>query len=169
MLNAMRTPTAVVTGGTSGIGYHTALGLARSGHRVIVTGRDVGRAQDAAERISAETGAETDYATADLALREGVDVLARDLLGRLDRLDVLVNNAGVLAPERHTTSDGVELNFAVNVAAPVRLTRALLPVLRAAAPARVVNVTGGMPTGGLDVDDLQAERRFRPMASYTRS
>jgi NAD(P)-dependent dehydrogenase (short-subunit alcohol dehydrogenase family) len=80
---------------------------------------------------------------------------------------VLINNAGLLESKRRNTSDGVEANFAVNVVAPYLLTLELLPLLKASAPSRVVNVTGGMPLGKIDTDNLQAEKSFLGLVSYS--
>lgn len=157
----------VITGGTGGIGYHTAVGIAKTGARVVVTGRNRERGEAAVEAIKAESGnANVELAIGDLAEQAGLHALADELLERFDRIDVLINNAGLLAQERWETSDGVEGHFAVNVLAPHLLTQRLLPALEAARPARVVNVTGGPKSGKVDIDNLQAEKGFSTMSSY---
>ena len=162
--------TIVVTGGTGGIGEHTATTLSSQGHRVVVTGRDAARGAQALARIRANSGNdEVHLALADMADLAAVDALADEVRERFDAVDVLVNNAGVVSHERTTTVDGIEEDFAVNVVAPWRLTTRLLPSLRAAAPARVVNLTGGSPRGTLQVDDLQAEQAFTGLTTYTSS
>jgi len=88
---------------------------------------------------------------------------------RADRIDVLVNNAGNLGNEPQTSADGLEMHFAVNVLAPWRLTRALLPALQAADNARVLNVTGGDKPAAIDVDNLEAEKGFRGLTTYQHS
>ena len=159
--------TVVITGGTGGIGFQTAKGLATKGYEVVVTGRDAERSRAAVERISSESGnSSVHLALGDLSSLAGIEALADDLRDRFRKIDVLINNAGVHAHERVLTVDGFELNFAVNVVAPYRLTKALLPALRASDEARVVNLTGGLPFGGLDVENLQAEKGFRGLLSY---
>lgn len=159
----LRGRTALVTGGTGGIGKETARGLARLGARVIVVGRDPARAGAAARELGAD-GAPVTALTADLTRLDGVRALADRVAGAADRLDVLVNNLGGMAPRRTLTPDGVESTFAANVLAPYALTCLLLPRLRAAATpdaaARVVNLSGGIPGGPLDPANLQAEKTF---------
>lgn len=163
-------PTIVITGSTGGIGLHTAIGVAKTGARVVVTGRNRARGEAAVARIRAEAdNPHIDLAIADLSTLAGVHALADDLTARLDRIDVLINNAGLLAPERTVNDDGFERNFAVNVVAPYALTQALAPLLEAAKPARVINVTGGLPFDALDPDNLQAESDFIALPSYSRS
>ncbi|MEM6927006.1 MAG: SDR family NAD(P)-dependent oxidoreductase [Myxococcota bacterium] len=162
--------TIVVTGGTGGIGLHTAIGVARSGARVVVTGRDATRGEEAVLRIRQESGSQhVELALGDLSDASGVEALAATLNERLDRIDVLVNNAGFLAQERTENADGVEIDFAVNVLAPWRLTHGVLPLLRAAAPSRVLLITGGNPSGKFDGSDLQARDGFVALTTYDRS
>ncbi|MEM9452643.1 MAG: SDR family NAD(P)-dependent oxidoreductase [Myxococcota bacterium] len=166
----MMTSTSVITGGTAGIGLQTATTLAQQGWRVVVTGRDARRGAEAVAEIRRQSGhEEVHFAPGDLASASETLALAADLQRRFPRIDVLINNAGVLADDRRTTEDGVELHFAVNVVAPYRLTLALLPSLEAAGSARVVNVTGGAPIGGVDLGDLQAERGYRGLGTYSHS
>ncbi|MEW2353648.1 SDR family NAD(P)-dependent oxidoreductase [Spirillospora sp. NPDC029432] len=155
----MRGRTVLVTGGTGGIGKETARGLAAMGARVILVGRDRGRA-DAAARELGRDGAEVSAFTADLSRLDGLRALAAEVGARHDRLDVLVNNLGGMSSPRTLTGDGVERTFAANVLAPYALTCLLLPLLRAAPAARVVNLTGGMPGGRIDPANLQGERRY---------
>jgi NAD(P)-dependent dehydrogenase (short-subunit alcohol dehydrogenase family) len=160
--------TIVITGGTGGIGQHTAIGLARAGTRIVVTGRDAERGAAAVDHIRAESGHDAvELVTGDLSTRAGVHALADALLERVDRIDVLVNNAGMMAQERIVNDDGYELDFAVNVVAPYELTQRLKPALKAGAPARVLNLTGGKASGPFDPSDLQSERSFVPLVNYT--
>ncbi|MEO1038673.1 MAG: SDR family NAD(P)-dependent oxidoreductase [Pseudomonadota bacterium] len=133
--------TAVITGGTGGIGLETALGLAAKGWRIIVTGRDAERASDATQELLQAGAIEAVSLTADLAKQSEVVRLASQLTALAPKLDVLVNNAGALPGERKLTQDGVELALAVNHVAPWLLTNALLPSLKAAGHARVVIVS----------------------------
>ncbi|MFV2178253.1 SDR family NAD(P)-dependent oxidoreductase [Actinomadura sp. LOL_016] len=148
--------TVLVTGSTGGIGKETARGLAAMGARVLLVGRDRDRA-DAAAR---ELGPAATAFTADLSSLAGLRALAAEVSARHDRLDVLVNNLGGMTAPRTLTADGVETTFAANVLAPYALTCLLLPLLRAAPAARVVNLTGGIPGGPLDPANLQGERRY---------
>lgn len=156
--------TALVTGSTSGIGKETARGLARLGARVLLVGRDAGRATAAAEELKRDTGNDEIVAfTADITRQHDLHRLAEQVLSRFDVLDVLINNAAANQARRTMTEDGVEVTFAANILAPFLLTRLLTPALRAAAPGRVVNLTGGIPKGRIDVANLQGERRFAGM------
>lgn len=161
--------TIVITGGTGGIGLQSALGLARTGARVVITGRNRERGEAARARIAEETKSEVELVIGDVSSIAGIDALADELLRRFDRIDVLVNNAGYLGNEHATSADGLEMHFAVNVFAAWRLTHALLPALRASGAARVLNVTGGDDPAAVDVDDLQAEKGFRGLMTYTHS
>lgn len=160
----------VITGGTGGIGYQSALGVARTGARVVVTGRNRERGEDAVRRLIEESGNDAvELAVGDVSSKAGVDALAADLLGRFEHIDVLVNNAGYLGSEPSQSEDGLEMHFAVNVFAPRRLALALLPALQAAGSARVINVTGGDKPARVDADNLQAEKGFKGLVTYTHS
>ncbi|MEV5501337.1 SDR family NAD(P)-dependent oxidoreductase [Nonomuraea fuscirosea] len=153
---------ALITGGTGGIGMETARELARRGASVVLAGRDPRRAAQAVREIGDSAGHDrVDAVTADVTALDGLRHLAAAVAGRYDRLDVLVNNVGVNPPGRRLTPDGVELMFAAHVLAPYALTRLLLPLLRRAPAARVVNLTGGIPGGPIDHGNLQGERRLR--------
>ena len=136
----MKGTVCVVTGATSGIGKATATALARLGATVVLVGRDRGRTEAAAAEIAPVSASPPRAEVADLASLEQV----RGLAGRLDgleRIDVLINNAGLVLGERRITPDGLEHVFALNHLAPFLLTGLLLPRLTASAPARVVTVT----------------------------
>ncbi|MEV4094432.1 SDR family NAD(P)-dependent oxidoreductase [Streptosporangium saharense] len=151
----MRGKTVLVTGSTGGIGRETARGLAARGARVILVGRDPVRARRAADELGAG-GGQVEALVADMTRLRGVATLAARVAERCDRLDVLVNNVGANPPRRTLTEDGVETTFAAHVLAPFTLTRLLLPLL----VGRVVNITGGIPGGPIELDNLQAERRY---------
>ncbi|MBI1757617.1 MAG: SDR family NAD(P)-dependent oxidoreductase [Actinobacteria bacterium] len=162
---------ALVTGATDGIGRATALGLARLGMRVVVVGRDRGRGEAVLADIAREgSGPAADLLLADLASLADVRRLAGEVLGRYQRLDVLINNAGVLLSRREETPDGLERMFAVNYLAPFLLTNLLRPLLERSAPARVINVTSlAQRSAKIDFEDLQAARGFRSMRVYGQS
>jgi retinol dehydrogenase 14 len=151
----------VVTGASSGIGAAAAVELAERGATVVPVGRDRARLEEVAAQVGGEP-VQTDFAS--LA---GVRRLAEELLDRHPRIDVLVNNAGLVARRRTLTEDGYEMTFAVNHLAPFLLTNLLLERLRTSAPARVVTTSSGAHGGGrLDFDDLQGERSWSMMRAY---
>lgn len=149
--------TVLVTGSTGGIGKETARALAAMGAHVLLVGRDRGRADGAARELG--DGAAVSAFTADLSRQAGLRALAAEVSARHDRLDVLINNFGGMTASRTLTDDGVETTFAANVLAPYTLTCLLMPLLRAAPAARVVNLTGGIPGGPIDPANLEAEKR----------
>ncbi|WP_239470098.1 SDR family oxidoreductase [Archangium violaceum] len=151
----------LVTGATSGIGLETARALARQGATVVLSGRDPGRGEAAlAEVRRTVPDAKLDLMLADLTSLGSVRKLAQGFQARYSRLDVLLNNAGLMLDRRKVTPDGFEATFATNHLAHFLLTHLLLDVLKASGPARVVNVASeGHRMGSLDfLDDLQAER-----------
>src|SRR5919201_2890892 len=147
---------AVVTGASSGIGLHTALGLARSGLRVGVAGRDRARTEQARRWVLERSGSDrVDMALADFSRLAEVRRLADEILTGYDRLDVLVNNAGLFSPKYRLSADGYELTFAVNHLAPFLLTNLLLERLKASAPARIITVASEAHRGQrIDIGDL---------------
>lgn len=158
----------VITGGTGGIGIHTAIGVAKTGARVIVTGRNAERGAEAVARIQEASGNDqVELVTGDVSTRAGVHALGDALLAATDRIDVLINNAGLMAQERKVNDDGFELDFAVNVVAPYELIERVKPALKAASPSRVLNLTGGKASGPFDPSDLQSEKGFVPLPNYT--
>jgi len=171
---------ALVTGASAGIGFETALGLARAGFRVVMAGRDATRTErardDVAKRLAAERRdtAFVETALADFASLASVRSLAETILNRHDRLDVLVNNAGIIAPRYQRSQDGYELTIAVNHLAPFLLTNLLLDRLRASAaapaPARIVNVASQAHRGArLDLATWMDPAGWTPLQAYGRS
>jgi NAD(P)-dependent dehydrogenase (short-subunit alcohol dehydrogenase family) len=163
--------TAVVTG-ARGIGYEVGRSLARAGVRVIFGVRNLELGDEAAISIRAEyEDADVTCELVDLADLKSVTAFGERMRARYDRLDVLVNNAGVVMPlERQTTADGFELHFGTNHLGHFALASALLPLLRAADAPRVV-VVGSLAhrRADIDFDDLQAERSYRRMKAYAQS
>src|SRR5215472_6915742 len=165
----MKGKVCVVTGASSGIGKATATALARLGATVVLVGRDRGRTEAAAAGIGPVSGSPPRAEIADLASLEQVRGLAERLAG-LERIDVLVNNAGLVLGERRVTADGLEHVFALNHLAPFLLTNLLLPKLTASAPARVVTVTSDAHSAArLDLSDLNLERGWDSWRSYANS
>lgn len=166
------TRTILVTGSTDGIGKATAKALARQGHRVLVHGRDPEKGRAVLREIGKETGGATlDLFTADLSSLKGIRSLAASVTERYDRLDVLINNAGVYLPGRVLTGDGLEVTFAVNLVAPFLLSHHLMPLLTVGAPARIVNVASSahFDAGTMDWDNLQGEKQYDGWGAYSRS
>ena len=162
--------TVLVTGGSAGIGRATALALAAMGAHLAIAGRDRGRAEDAAREVRAAGAAQVDVFAADLSSQSQVRRLASEVLQRLSRIDVLVNNAGGYWNTRHVTADGLERTFAVNHLAPFLLTSLLLGRLKQSAPARVVTVSSNVQAlGRIDFEDLQAERSYSGARAYNQS
>ena len=154
--------TIVVTGATNGIGYHTARELARAGAAVVLAVRDTARGEEAREQTGAVAVVRLDLA--DLA---SVRAAASELRERWPRLDVLVNNAGVMAPPRSDTPDGFELQMATNHLGPFALTGLLLDSLR---DGSVVTVASGAHRGArIDFDDLQSERGYQAFRVYSQT
>lgn len=159
---------AVVTGANSGLGYHTALQLARHGASVVLACRSAERGRAALDRMSAAAPG-SDIALDSLDLADLSSVRAFAARHGDGPLDILVNNAGVMAIPHRTTADGFEMQFGTNHLGHFALTGLLLPALRAAS-ARVVTVTSGFAwTGRLDFGDLQGERRYRKWAAYSQA
>jgi len=162
--------TVLITGATSGIGRATALGLARMGAHLAITGRDRGRTEDAAREIRAAGGGEVDVLVADLSSQSEVRRLAEEVLHSLSRIDVLINNVGGYWDTRHVTVDGLERTFALNHLAPFLLTNLLLDKLKQSAPARVVMVSSNAHAAGrIDFGDLQGERSYSGARAYSQS
>jgi NAD(P)-dependent dehydrogenase (short-subunit alcohol dehydrogenase family) len=162
---------ALVTGANSGIGLVTARELARHGAEVVLACRDLGRGEQAAARIREVVPAgQLQVEQLDLASLAGVRAFAERLAERHDRLDLLVNNAGVMATPRRLTVDGFESQLATNHLGHFALTGLLLGRLLAASQPRVVTVSSiAHRTGRIDFDDLQSERRYNNWRAYGQS
>ena len=172
-MSDMTGQTVVVTGGNSGIGFETAAELAAMGARVLVTARNADRGRAAVAEIADRTpGAQVQLVVFDLADLSSVRRGAAEILEQAPRLDVLVNNAGLVLSERRVTVDGYEATFATNHLGPFLLTNLLLDRMRASAPARIVNVASTAHNSarkGMPFDDLQSEGRYRAMRVYGQS
>ena len=163
--------TAVVTGANSGLGFHTALELARHGADVVMASRDTGRGQDALERVRAEVpDVNATVAIVDLADLSSVRSFAAGLLDGGAPIDVLVNNAGVMALPRRQTADGFEMQFGTNHLGHFALTGLLLPALLVRPGTRVVTVSSGVAQAGrIHLDDLQGDHRYWRWGAYAQS
>ncbi|NWJ96509.1 MAG: SDR family NAD(P)-dependent oxidoreductase [Chloroflexi bacterium] len=164
----MKERVVLITGGTGGIGKQTALALAKLGAQVIVTGRNQASGETAVNELKQISGnPQIDLLLADLSTQAGNRSLAKQFKQRYKRLDVLINNAGLAASQRQLTEDDVESDFAVNVLTPFLLTHLLMDYLKASPSARVVNLAGGTADGYIDLDNLQAERSFTGLNTYS--
>ncbi|HEU5156568.1 MAG TPA: oxidoreductase [Streptosporangiaceae bacterium] len=160
---------AIVTGANSGIGYHTALGLAARGATVILACRDAERGAAALARLR-ESEPDADVSLGSLDLADLASVRAFAAAQRGAPLHILVNNAGVMAVPKRTTPDGFESQFGINHLGHFALTGLLLPSLLEAGTARVVTVTSMLAWGGrIRFDDLHGERRYRRWSAYAQA
>jgi NAD(P)-dependent dehydrogenase (short-subunit alcohol dehydrogenase family) len=165
----MQGKTCLITGANSGIGKATALGLAQAGAKLILVCRDQAKGAAVQSEIIAATGnKQVDVLLAELASQASIRQLAAEVIAKYDRLDVLINNAGVSPSQRVVTEDSLEATFAVNYMAPYLLTTLLLDKLKASAPARIVNVASSA-VSPLDFNDLQSEKEYKALAVYARS
>lgn len=160
--------TCVVTGGNSGIGRATAVGLASRGARTLIVSRDRSKGEAAVAHIREASGRDAvELIVGDLGTTATTRALAAEILARCPQLHVLVNNAGLWMTERVVNEDALETTFAVNHLGPFLLTNLLLDRLKASAPARIVNVSSqGHRMGEIDFDDLQAEKSFGKIQAY---
>ena len=170
----MNGKTVLITGANTGIGKETAVGLADMGATVVLACRNRAKAEAAAEEVRSRSGNDdVQLVDLDLADLDSVRACADEVLQRFDRLDVLINNAGLELGKRTTTKQGFETTFGVNHLGHFLLTNRLLDRLRASAPARIVNLSSvghHFARGGLPWDDLQWETsRYRASGAYCAS
>jgi NAD(P)-dependent dehydrogenase (short-subunit alcohol dehydrogenase family) len=166
---SMQGKICMVTGANSGIGKATALALAQMGATVVMVCRDRARGEEARSEITTQSrNTAVDLLQADLSSQQSIRQLVEHFQQHYTHLHVLINNAGAAFPgRRRETVDGMEMTFAVNYLAPFLLTNLLLDVLKASAPARIVNVSSDAQASGyIQMDDLQAEKLYRPMRTY---
>lgn len=156
--------TILITGATSGLGRAVATELSAQGHTILVHGRDAGRTDDLARALPSPARPHI----ADLARLEDVRRLAAEVKGNEDRLDVLINNAGVATKDRELSADGIELTLAVNHLSHFVLTGRLLSLLQRTDHSRIVNVAS-IAQAPIDWRDPQLERRFDGFRAYAQS
>lgn len=160
----------LITGGNSGIGLVAAGELARAGHEVVLASRDTDKTQRALAEINAVAATPAVNLPVDLASLASVRALAERFLADHDRLDVLVNNAGLFPTRQQFTADGFEMQFGVNHLSHFLLTHLLLDRLRASAPARVVNVSSKLHAKGqIDFDAFRGMAKYDAQAAYAQS
>ena len=161
----------LVTGGNSGIGKESALGLARLNATVVIVSRDKGKGEAAVSEIRMKSGNENvDLLVADLSSMQSVRNLARAFLEKYSSLHVLVNNAGIYLPKRIVTVDGYETVFATNHLSHFLLTNLLLDRIKSSAPSRIINITSDAHKGSeIDFEDLMGEKKFSAFKAYGQS
>jgi NAD(P)-dependent dehydrogenase (short-subunit alcohol dehydrogenase family) len=163
---------AVVTGANTGLGLETAKVLAARGATVVLAVRDAAKGAAAARAVSAAaTGAEVTVQSLDLSSLDSVRAAAAELLDRWERIDLLINNAGVMWTPKGTTADGFELQFGTNHLGHFALTGLLVDRLRETEGSRIVTVSsvGHRLRADIHFDDLQWERRYDRIAAYGQS
>ncbi len=163
----MNNKVSLVTGANGGMGKAIATELARQGATVVLVSRNRRKGEEAQAEIAAATGNPSlDLLVADLSSQQAVRQLAKEFQQRYSHLHVLVNNAGAHIQQRQVSVDGIEMNLAVNHLAGFLLTNLLVDIMRASAPARVVNVASNSMTRSINLDDLQSEQTFEPWEAY---
>jgi NAD(P)-dependent dehydrogenase (short-subunit alcohol dehydrogenase family) len=164
--------TALVTGSTDGVGRYVATKLAADGAKVLIHGRDKARGQALADEIRRHGKGEVVFYQADLSSLAGTRQLAEAVLADHRRLDLFISNAGIGSqnegPQRQTSADGYELRFAVNYLSGFLLAHLLLPLLKASAPSRIVNVAS-LGQHPIDFDDVMITKNYSGGRAYSQS
>ncbi|WBL81666.1 SDR family NAD(P)-dependent oxidoreductase [Bradyrhizobium xenonodulans] len=168
----MNGKTILVTGSTDGVGRYVARRLAEDGARVLIHGRNAARAKVLSDEIAKAGGAAPTFYQADLSSMAGTRALADAVKRDHQRIDVLISNAGIGSqndgPERQVSADGHELRFAVNYLSGFLLAHLLLPLLKAAAPSRIVNVAS-LGQHPIDFDDVMITKGYSGSRAYAQS
>ena len=163
--------TCIVTGANSGIGKATALQLAKMGSRLVMVCRDHKKGEEARQEIMAESQNDNvELMLADMSSQDSIRRMASDFQNTHEKLELLINNAGVYLTKRQVTLDGLEATLATNLLGPFLLTNLLLGVLKSSAPSRIVNVSSDAHNGiRMNFDDLQGEQKFSGWQAYGQS
>jgi NAD(P)-dependent dehydrogenase (short-subunit alcohol dehydrogenase family) len=172
MANERQNKVVMVTGATNGIGFESAKALAAMGATVVGVGRNPQKCADSAAAITRSTGnANVEFLVADLSIQAQVRQAAEEFKRKYDRLDVLLNNAGGYFARREVSADGIEMTWALNHLNYFLLTDQLLDVLKASAPARIVNVSSGAHamTRGINFADVEYQTGYSGWTVYSQS
>jgi len=165
--NNLKNPIFLITGGTSGVGKATAIGLAQKGAKIVIISRHAEQSQQALEEIAQRTGNDTgEYLIADLSLQSSIRDVADEFKRKYDNLHVLANCAGAIFKEKQMTKEGIERSFAINYMSHFGLTTQLLDILKASGPSRIITVTGNpsfLKNAKVNFDDLQYLNNFNGM------
>ncbi|MFX0075099.1 MAG: SDR family NAD(P)-dependent oxidoreductase [Candidatus Hermodarchaeota archaeon] len=160
----------LITGSTDGIGHQAAIELANLGHHIIVHGRNQEKSKEAMKKIARLTNNNNlNFAYADLGVLEQIRTMANTIYENYDKLDVLINNAGVIRQERTINQDGLEETFAINYVAPFFLTNLLLDLLKEGTSSRIVNVVSRVHSNQFNFEDLQFEKGYTAVKAYAKS
>lgn len=170
-MNGMRTKTVVVTGATDGVGKEAATRIAEAGATLLLVGRNPDKGRAVVERMRRQAGNPAiSFLCADLARLDEVRRVGREIRDRCGRLDVLLNNVGAIFMRRRESADGIEMTWALNHLGYFLLTHELLDLVKASAPARIVNVASAAHRGGaIDFDDLEGRRAYSGRRAYAQS
>ena len=163
----MMSKVVLITGSTDGIGLATAKMLLQQGHKVIIHGRSETKIESAKQQLIAVAEPETlDSVCADLSTSANVIQLATDILERYEKIDVLINNAGIYNAPEPITSEGFDIRFAVNLFAPVILTQRLLPII--ADNGRIINLSSAAQAP-INIDAMKGDKKLSPGEAYAQS
>jgi NAD(P)-dependent dehydrogenase (short-subunit alcohol dehydrogenase family) len=167
----MNRKVCLITGGNSGIGRETALGLARQGITVVIVSRDYLKGKEAVDYIKRSSGNKrVALIAADLSSLNQIHNISEEFRKRFIRLDILINNAAAIKQERVLTEDGFEYQFAVNHLAPFLLTNLMIDLLIDSAPSRIINVSSQTHSGAeIKLNDLNSTAGYDPPAVYSRT
>jgi NAD(P)-dependent dehydrogenase (short-subunit alcohol dehydrogenase family) len=166
----MKNKIVLITGATGGIGKQTAITLAKMGATVVITGRNMESGEKAVAAIKKLSGnPNIELLLADVSTKGGIIGLVSQFKQKFDKLDVVINNAGSAASERKLSTDGIEMNFAINVLAPWFLATQLMDYLRKSPSGRIITLMGGDVPKKLDQENLQALKSFDGINYYSQS
>ena len=167
---ATQSKIVVITGANAGIGFATALGLAKQGATIVLICRSAERGQAALKAVAEVSAATPKLFLAGLSSQEEIRELSARLHEQLPRIDVLINNVGAAFAKKEFTVDGIERTFALNHLAPFLLTNLVLDLIRQAPAGRIVNLTAGIPVSRKGfLDNLQGEKNYSQFAAYRSS